>query len=61
MRHIDIHHLWLRQESKKGIIAVLWVPTNNQPADGFTKSLGFQKHNDFVHKLGLCELEHCET
>ena len=61
MRHIDIHHLWLRQESKKGIIAVLWVPTNDQPADGFTKPLGVQKHNDFIQKLGLCELEYLDT
>ena len=61
MRHIDIHHLWLRQESKKGIMAVLWVPTNEQPADGFTKILGYQKHSDFVQKLGLCELEYHEA
>ncbi|RKF80079.1 Copia protein [Golovinomyces cichoracearum] len=53
MRHNDIHHLYLRQESKKSVITVLWVPSNDQPAYGFTKSLGCQKHKKFVQKLGL--------
>ena len=28
MRHIDIHHLWLRQEYNKGTITVLWILTS---------------------------------
>ena len=55
MRHIDIHHLWLRQEYKKDTIAVLWIPTSEQPADGFTKALNAQRHRDFIQHLGLCE------
>ncbi|KAJ6030953.1 uncharacterized protein N7446_007597 [Penicillium canescens] len=39
LRHVDIHHLWLRQEIRARRIAVQWVPTANMVADGLTKLL----------------------
>ena len=61
MRHIDIHHLWIRQEFHKGKISVSWVSTNEQPADGFTKALSLQNHRKFIQFLGLCETNDYEA
>ena len=56
MKHIDIHRLWIRQECKKGVFAVLWVPTKDQPADGFTKALTIEKHREFLRRLDMCSI-----
>lgn len=48
LRHVDIHQHWLRQEVQAGRINVEWVPTNQMPADGFTKALSRQKHENFM-------------
>ena len=55
LKHIDIHTHWLRQEVQQGRIRVDWVPTTQMPADGFTKSLGGQKHAAFVDMIGLTD------
>ncbi len=52
LRHVDIHHFWLRQEAQSGRIHVDWVPTDEMPADGFTKSLSAEKHQRFIEQLG---------
>ncbi|KAJ5674281.1 uncharacterized protein N7477_004215, partial [Penicillium maclennaniae] len=33
LRHIDIHHHWLRQEIVAGNIDIAWIETNSMPAD----------------------------
>lgn len=61
LRHIDIHHHWLRQlvqsgQTDSGInntIAVVWVDTASMPADGLTKRLSADKHGKFVQQLGM--------
>ena len=44
LKHIDIHHHWLRQEILAGNLEISWIPTNLMPADGLTKQLSYQKH-----------------
>lgn len=39
LRHVDIHHHWLRQEHQKGKLNLEWVDSKSQQADGFTKPL----------------------
>jgi hypothetical protein len=53
LRHVDIHQHWLRQEVQEGRLRVDWVSTADMPADGLTKALPRQKHDDFVRLLGL--------
>lgn len=58
LRHVDIHHHWLRQEVQNGRVLVEWVPTNKMVADGLTKLLPRQKHAKFVEMLGFEDLKH---
>ena len=53
MKHVDIRQMWIRQEVKEGRLQVVWVPTANQKADGFTKLLPKHKFEDFVACLGM--------
>ena len=57
LRHVDIHQFWLRQEATEGRISVVWVPTAEMPADGLTKALPRQKHEEFITQLQLSPLE----
>ncbi len=45
--------MWLRQEVQQGHLHVEWKPTTQMPADGLTKSLVRQRHQEFVRQLGL--------
>ena len=58
LRHVDISKNWLRQEVQAKRIQIEWVPTADMPADGFTKILPRQKHENFVRQLGLAEISH---
>ena len=51
LRHVDIHHHWLRQESQANNINISYTQTNCQPADGLTKLLPRQKHEHWVSLL----------
>ena len=53
LRHVDIHHHWLRQEIARNHINISWISTNSMPADGFTKTLTCQKHEHFLSLLNL--------
>jgi hypothetical protein len=53
LRHVDIHHHWLREQVQEEELHVGFIPTNDMVADGMTKSLGRQKHERFVESLGL--------
>ncbi|KAF4310846.1 Integrase catalytic core [Botryosphaeria dothidea] len=57
LRHVDIHHHWLRQEAQAGNIHFRWTPTAQMIADGLTKPLPKQKHVHFVQGLGLSPLQ----
>jgi IS30 family transposase len=56
LRHIDIHHHWLRQEVQAQRIKINWIPTSRMAADGLTKILPRQKHEFFVKMLGLVDI-----
>jgi hypothetical protein len=56
LRHIDIHHHWLRQEVRAGRIAISWVPTASMVADGLTKVLSRQKHENFIRLLRMVDI-----
>ena len=56
LRHIDIHHHWLRQEVQASKITIQWTPSAKTLADGFTKPLPIQNHRNFVELLGITNL-----
>ncbi|KAJ6104197.1 hypothetical protein N7523_010517 [Penicillium sp. IBT 18751x] len=56
LRHIDIHHHWLRQEIVAGNIDIAWIETNSMPADGLTKPLPYQKHQRFIDHLNMVDI-----
>jgi hypothetical protein len=58
LKHVDIHRHWLRQEIQTGRISVSWCPTAEMPADGFTKMLPRQKHEEFLRQLHLTDITH---
>lgn len=58
LRHVDIHGHWLRQEIREGRITIKWVPTAKMAADGLTKILPRQKHEDFIKILRMQDIQH---
>jgi hypothetical protein len=56
LKHVDIHQHWLRQEVQEKRLLIEWLPTAEMPADGFTKALPRQKHEEFVRQLKLTDL-----
>ena len=61
LRHVDISRHWLRQEVQEGNLHVRWVPTAEMGADGLTKLLPTQKHQNFVRQLGMEDINHLIT
>lgn len=57
LKHVDIHHHWLRQEVQAKRLPIEWIPTANMPADGFTKILPRQKHERFKKMLRLNDIK----
>ena len=53
LRHVDIYQHWLRERVQLGEIKVAWIGTNDSVADGMTKALSKQKHNNFLGLLNL--------
>lgn len=58
LRHVDIHGHWLRQEVSEGRIDIKWVPTARMAADGLTKLLPRQKHEEFVRMMRMEDIQH---
>jgi hypothetical protein len=53
LRHVDIYNHWIRQEAARGTISVIYTPTTEMIADGFTKALPAIKWQPFLKQLGL--------
>jgi len=53
-KHIDIRHHWIRDIVRDEVIAPVYVPTEENPADLFTKALGREKHS---HLLSLMQVQ----
>ena len=56
LKHVDIRRHWLREQVSDEKIKIDWVPTSQMSADGLTKALPRQKHQNFVRQLGLVDL-----
>ena len=56
-KHIQIRYHFIRQIVELGKAMIKYVPTNQQIADGLTKSLKSEKQASFVAMLGLKELK----
>jgi hypothetical protein len=57
LRHVDIHHHWLRQEIQEHRIKVQWTASAKIVADGLTKALPRQRHKLFIKQLNLVEVK----
>lgn len=55
VKHIDIRHHYIRERVEEGDIAVEYVPTEDNIADLFTKSLGRVAHHKHCLALRLCD------
>ena len=52
-KHIEVRWYFYREQQARGNVKVEYVSTNNNKADGFTKSLGKQKHGRFLSQLSM--------
>ena len=52
-KHIDIKHHFIRDHIASGRVVPKYVPTNHMVADGLTKSLNKNKHENFVKMLNM--------
>ena len=52
-KHIDVRYHYVRDLLEQKRIDTIWVPTNDNPADMFTKNLGHIKFEKFRSMLGL--------
>jgi hypothetical protein len=53
MKHLSLRLFWIRDAVQEGLIAPVFVPTQNMAADIFTKALDRFKVQKCVHMLGL--------
>ena len=51
-KHIEIRHHFIRDHVQKGDIDLVFVKTDNQLADIFTKPLNEDRQNFIIHELG---------
>ena len=58
LRHVDIHHHWLRQEVQRQHIQIIWIKTAKMVADGMTKALPRLKFEVFREACGLKKIGH---
>ncbi len=56
-KHIEVHYHFIREKVLAGEIDLIYVSTEDQVADIFTKVLGAEKHRRFRCMLGVMELE----
>ena len=55
LKHVDVHNAWLREQVQGKQIDVKWISTKAQPADGLTKLLPPQKHQNWLELLNLVD------
>jgi hypothetical protein len=53
LRHVDIHNHWLRQEHAERRVVFQWTATKSMMADGLTKALPRQRHEEFTRLIRL--------
>ena len=52
-KHIDIRHHFIREKVAEGTVILEWVPTAENVADVFTKTLSKELHFKFCQMMGL--------
>jgi hypothetical protein len=52
-KHIDVRYRFIREAVENGKLSVVYIPTDENPADIFTKALAKVKFGRFVELLGL--------
>jgi hypothetical protein len=52
-KHIDIRHHFIREHIRAGSFSTTWIPTEDMPADIFTKALPFPSFSRHRDVLGL--------
>jgi hypothetical protein len=55
-KHIEVHYHLIREKVLAGEIDLIYVSTEDQVDDIFTKVLGVEKHRRFCSMLGVMEL-----
>ena len=55
-KHVEVDYHFVRERVAQGLLDIRLISTNDQVADGFTKSLTTQKLQNFRHNLNLCKL-----
>ncbi|KAK1366493.1 hypothetical protein POM88_042054 [Heracleum sosnowskyi] len=55
-KHIDIRHHFIREHVERGTVKLIYVPTEKQLADIFTKPLDEATFNRLVSELGMLNL-----
>lgn len=53
-KHIEVRHHFLRDNVSKGLIKLIFIPTENQLADIFTKPLSEERFYTLRRELGMC-------
>ena len=56
-KHIEVHYHFIRERVLAGDIDLVYVSTQEQVADIFTKALGAEKLRGFRTMLGVHEME----
>ena len=52
-KHIAVKYHYVRDLIDKGILDLIYTPTKEQKADGFTKALDKVKFKEFIRMLGM--------
>jgi hypothetical protein len=50
-KHIDIKYHWLREKVAEGVVTLVYVKTEEQLADIFTKGLAYPRFMQLVHRV----------
>jgi len=56
-KHIEIRHHFIRDHIKKGDIEIMFVKTENQLVNLFTKPLAYDRFNKLRTKLGILDMK----
>ena len=52
-KHIELRYHFIRDCIEKDVLAVDYLPGEDNPADIFTKALAYTKHSHYLHLLGI--------
>jgi hypothetical protein len=56
-KHIDVRYHFIREAVEDGKVSVVYIPTDENPVDIFTKPLAKTKFRRFVELLGLWAID----